>query len=97
MRTMTERRDHGCNDELLSTDLAVIARNASGLIITHIACTRSRDIVSAMRTARSVLRLKPGAVRVEVHHNEGPASDYVLFPLATISQDDQLSTSEHAS
>ena len=74
--------------EPVASDLIVIARDASGSIMTRITCTRSRDLVGAMRTARGVLRLKADAVRVEVHHQESPTSDYHDKPLASLSRDD---------
>jgi hypothetical protein len=68
------------------TGLVVIARDASGEIITHI--TSHRDLAGAIHTARCVLKLKPDAVRVEVHHVEDSPSDYQGPPLAAMSQDD---------
>ncbi len=47
------------------TGLVVIARAASGQIVTRI--TSHRDLVGALHTARCVLTLKHDAVRVEVH------------------------------
>lgn len=66
--------------------LVVIARNASGQIVTRI--TSHRDLMGAMHTARSVLGLKPGAIRVEVHPWESPNSDYSDKPLASVSHKD---------
>ncbi|HEX6482919.1 MAG TPA: hypothetical protein VF043_29090 [Ktedonobacteraceae bacterium] len=77
-------------NEQPSSDLIIIARNATGQVITRLLCTRSRDVLSAMKSARSVLQLKVGAVRVEVHHQEGPTSAYAGKPLAAMSQDDLL-------
>ena len=68
--------------------LIIIARDATRQVITRLTCTRSRDVVSAMRTAYSVLRLKKAAVCVEVHYYETPTSTYQSPPLATISLDD---------
>ena len=68
--------------------LIIIARDAMGQVITRLTCTRSRDVLSAMRSAYSVLQLKSGAVCVEVHHYETPTSTYQSSPLAAISQDD---------
>ncbi len=68
--------------------LIVIARDATGQVITRLNCNRSRDVISAMRSAYSVLQLKRGAVCVEVHHYETPTSTYQSPPLAAISQDD---------
>jgi hypothetical protein len=66
----------------------IIARDATRKVITRLACTRSRDVLSAMRSAYSVLQLKKGAVCVEVHHYETPTSTYQSLPLAVISRDD---------
>lgn len=66
--------------------LVVIARNASGQIVTRI--TSHRDLMGAMHTASSVLRLKPGAIRVEVHRWESPSSAYADHPLAVLTHDD---------
>jgi len=71
-----------------SSALIIIARDAAGQVITRLTCTRSRDVLSAMRSAYSVLRLKKGAMCVEVHHYETPISAYQSPPLAAISQDD---------
>ena len=73
---------------LTSSGLIVIARDVTGQVITRLNCTRSRDVASAMKSAYSVLLLKVGAVRVEVHHKEAPTSAYPGKPLATISRDD---------
>ena len=78
----TENADRG------NGGLIVIARDATGQVITRLNCTRSRDVISAMRSAYSVLQLKKGAVCVEVHHYETPTSTYQSSPLAAISQDD---------
>jgi hypothetical protein len=66
----------------------VIARDASEQMVTRI--TSHRDLVGAMYTARSVLKLKLDAVRVEVHHGESSSSDYHRKPLAVVSHDDLL-------
>jgi hypothetical protein len=76
------------NDVELPSRLIIIARDATKQVITRLDCTRSRDVLSAMKSAYSVLQLKKGAVCVEVHHYETPASTYQSPPLATISQDD---------
>jgi len=68
--------------------LIIIARDATGQIITCLTCTRSRSVIGAMKSARSVLQLKVGAVRVEVHRQEAPTSDYAGQPLAAMSLDD---------
>ncbi len=74
--------------EQLASGLVIIARNATGQIITRLTCTRSRELISAMKSARSVLQLKVGAVRVEVHRQEAPTSNYPGQPLAAMSLDD---------
>jgi hypothetical protein len=71
-----------------ATGLVVIARAASGQIVTRI--TSHRDLVGAMHTARCVLTLKPDAVRVEVHHAEHSTSDYQGRLLTAMSRDDML-------
>ncbi len=71
--------------------LIIIARDATGKVITRLTCTRSRDVMSAMKSARSVLILKSGAVRVEIHYLEVPTSAYPGKPLAAISTDDLIS------
>jgi hypothetical protein len=68
--------------------LIIIARNATGQVITRLVCTRSRTVVSAMKSAVSVLQLKSGAVRVEVHREESSTSNYAGRPLAALSRDD---------
>jgi len=68
--------------EQLSSGLIFIARDAVGQVITRLTCTRSREVISAMKSARSVLQLKRGAVRVEVHRQEAPISKYPGKPLA---------------
>jgi hypothetical protein len=74
--------------EQVSSGLIIIARDVTGQIITRLTCTRSREVISAMKSARSVLRLKVGAVRVEVHQYESPSSNYAGQPLAAMSLDD---------
>ncbi|HEX4206989.1 MAG TPA: hypothetical protein VHZ51_22850 [Ktedonobacteraceae bacterium] len=74
--------------EQQSSDLVIVARDATGQVITRLTCTRSREVISAMKSARSVLRLKGGAVRVEVHRYEAPTSNYAGQPLAAMSLDD---------
>jgi hypothetical protein len=76
------------NDMEIPGGLIIIARDATRQVITRLACTHSRDVLSAMRSAYSVLQLKKGAVCVEVHHYETPTSVYQSSPLAAISQDD---------
>jgi hypothetical protein len=77
--------DNGAPPE---SDLILIARDVTGQIITSITCTRSHEVMSAMKSAYSVLRLKEGAVRVEVHRKEEPTSSYPGKPLAAITRDD---------
>ncbi len=85
---------HGCttsgtsSSEPLPTGLIIIARDATGQVITCLSCTHSREVISAMKSARSVLHLKVGAVRVEVHRQEAPTSNYPGKPLAAMSLDD---------
>jgi len=73
------------------SDLIIIARDMTGKVITRLACTRSRTVMSAMKSARSVLILKKGAVRVEIHYLEAQTSTYQGKPLAVISTDDLIS------
>lgn len=63
--------------------LVVIARDVCGQIVTRI--TSHRNLVGAMHTGRCILKLKLDAVRVEVHHGEGPTSEYRGKPLAVVS------------
>jgi hypothetical protein len=74
------------NSEPLPSGLVMIARDATGQIVTRI--TSHRDLVGILHTARCVLRLKVGAVRVEVHRYEAPNSTYAGQPLAAMSLDD---------
>ena len=76
--------------ESLPAGLIIIARDATGQVITRLTCTRSREMVSAMKSARSVLQLKVGAVGVEVHRQEVPTSNYPGKPLAAMSLDDLM-------
>jgi hypothetical protein len=85
---MAAPRQEPNSSELLPTGLVIIARDRTGQVITRLTCTRSREVVSAMKSARSVLQLKTDAVRVEVHRQEAPTSNYPGKPLATMSQDD---------
>jgi len=78
----------GCDRSICG--LIIIARDTTGQIITRLTCTRSRDVISTMKSARSVLQLKEGAMCVEVHHQEGPTSTYPGKPLVNMSQDDLL-------
>jgi hypothetical protein len=72
--------------EPTESSLVVIARNASGQIVTRI--SSHRDLVGAMHTGCCVLTLKLDAVRVEVHYGEGPTSEYRGKPLAAMCLDD---------
>ena len=75
-----------CRLEAIPSGLVVIARNVTDEIVTRL--TSHRDLVGAIHTARSVLLLKAGAVRVEVHHGESLGSNYEGKPLAVVSQED---------
>ncbi len=68
--------------------LIIIARDGTGQVITRLPCTRSHTVLSVMKHAYSVLMLKEGAVRVEVHRREAPTSAYTGHPLASMSSDD---------
>ncbi len=72
--------------ETSSHGLVVIARDTTGSIITRI--SSHRDLLGAIQTARCILRLKPEAMRTEIHHREGPTSDYPHQPLAALNRDD---------
>ena len=77
-------------EETQPNGYTVIARDKF-TIITRLICTRKDSpLLGAMNAARSVLRLKRGAERVEVHHTEGQQSMYAKRPLATFSIDDML-------
>ena len=86
--------EHG-NPDSSSGDLVVVARNTNGQIVTRI--TSRYELVGALRTASSVLQLKKGAVRVEIHYEEAPTSTYPGKPLAAISTDDLALTPDQAS
>lgn len=72
--------------ESILSGLVVIARDATGRIVTRI--TSHRDLVGALHTGRCVLTLKFDAVRIEVHHAESSTSNYQGLPLGAISRDD---------
>jgi hypothetical protein len=72
--------------ELPCSTLVVIARDMTGQIVTRI--TSHRDLIGVIHTGRSVLKLKLDAMRVEVHHGEGPTSEYCGKPLAVMSHED---------
>ena len=74
------------NSEPTPSGLVVIARDATGQIVTRM--TSHRDLFGAMHTARCVLQLKVGAVRGEVHRQEAPTSNYAGQLLAAMSVDD---------
>lgn len=75
-----------CRPEAIPCNLVMIARNDTDQIVTRL--TSHRDLVGAIHTARNILRLKPGAVRVEVHHGEGLPATYEGKPLAVVSHED---------
>jgi hypothetical protein len=72
--------------EAISHGLVVIARDVADQIVTRI--TSHRDLLGAIHTARSILLLKSGAVRVEVQHGERLTSNYDGTPLAVVSHED---------
>jgi hypothetical protein len=90
---MEEYKNNGNSQEdaQKTSGLIIIARDATGKVITRLTCTRSHTVMSAMKSARSVLILKSGAVRVEIHYLEAPTSTYPGKPLAAISTDDLTS------
>ena len=92
---MIEQRNHDTSVGGRASGLVVIARSVTGEIVTRI--TSRHDLVGAIQTARSVLKLKADAVCTEVHVNEGPASDYYQPPLAMIRRDDLLAAQTQAS
>lgn len=73
----------------------VIARNVTGEILTRI--TSRHDLVGAIQTARSVLKLRADASCTEVHSDEGPSSDYHRPPLAVIKREHLLAEQTQAS
>ena len=80
-----EQRTHDTSSEGRASGLVVIARNATGEILTRI--TSRHDLVGAIQTARSVLKLKADAICTEVHDDEGPSSDYHRPPRALIRRE----------
>ncbi len=92
---MIEQRTHDTSLEGCGSGLVVIARNATGEIVTRI--TSRHDLVGARETARSVLKLKADAICTEVHRNEGPSSDYHQPPLAVIQREHLLAEPTQAS
>ncbi len=83
---MAKRSQKPHRPEGIPAGLVVIARNVTDQIVTRI--TSHRDLAGAIHTARSVLLLKPSAVRVEVHHGESLTSNYDGKPLAVVSHED---------
>jgi len=77
--------------DLTPSGLVIIARDELGRVITRLSSSRSRNVMSAMKSARSVLILKKGAVRVEIHYQEAQTSTYPGKALAVISTDDLIS------
>jgi hypothetical protein len=49
--------------ESLPTGLIIIARDATGQVITRLTCTRSREVVSAMKSACALPRLDSSVAR----------------------------------
>jgi len=90
-----EQRTHDTSLEGRGSGLVVIARNATGEILTRI--TSRHDLVGAIHTARSVLKLKADASCTEVHSDEGPSSDYHRPPLAVIKREHLLAEQTQAS
>ena len=83
---MARQIQHKHFSEASSHGLVVIARDTTGLIITRI--SSHRDLLGAIQTARCLLHLKAEAMRAEIHHREGPTSDYPRKPLAALNRDD---------
>lgn len=73
----------------------VIARNATGKIVTRI--TSRHDLVGARETAHSILKLKADAICTEVHRDEGASSDYHQPPLAVIQREQLLAEQTQSS
>jgi hypothetical protein len=90
-----EQRTHDTSLEGRGSGLVVIARNATGEIVTRI--TSRHDLVGAIQTARSVLELKADAICTEVHSGEGPSSDYHRPPLAVLKREHLLAEQTQAS
>lgn len=59
----------------------VIACDVNKDIITRLTRTRSRNMASTMKPARSVLQLKEGLIRIDIHINDGPTSTYPGKPM----------------
>jgi hypothetical protein len=85
---MTKQLQSKRLSETSSYGLVVIARDTTGSIITRI--SSNRDLLGAIQTARSLLRLKTEAMRAEVHHREEATSDYSHKPLAALNRDDLM-------
>jgi hypothetical protein len=90
-----EQRTHDTSLGERVSGLVVIARNATGAILTRI--TSRHDLVGAIQTARSVLKLKADAICTEVHRDEGPSSDYHRPPLTVIKREHLLAEQMQAS
>ncbi len=73
----------------------VIARNVTGEIVTRI--TSRHNLVGAIQTACSVLKLKADAICTEVHSDEGPSSEYHRPPKALIKREHLLAEQTQAS
>jgi hypothetical protein len=81
--------------QYMPSGLVVSRAITTSQIVTRI--TSRHDLTGAMRTAWSVLKLKPNAVCSEVHDNEGPVSDYRKLPRAIISREDLVAVQERPS
>jgi hypothetical protein len=90
-----EQRIHDTSLQGRGSGLVVIARNATGEILTRI--TSRHNLVGAIQTARSVLRLKADAICTEVQSDQGPSSDYHQPPLAVIKREHLLAEQTQAS
>ena len=70
----------------------------TSLRVSPVPILHSRNVVSAMKSAHSVLQLKEGVICVEIHAHEGSTSStYSGKPLAAISTDDLALASDQAS
>jgi len=90
-----EQRTHDTSSEGRASGLVVIARNATGEILTRI--TSRHDLVGAIQTARSVLKLKADAICTEVHRDEDSSSNDHQPPLAVIKREHLLAEQTQAS
>lgn len=89
---MIGQRNNDRGAEGNARSLVVVARDATGRIVTRI--TSQYELAGATQTARCVLKLKVDAACVEVHVDEGPTSDYREHPLAAIRKDELVATLE---